>query len=161
MNNQIGRGVALNEKELITKLNWFYTLEINQVDMYTAQARAMENIDIYLAKTFARIASIEQQHVDNLANEIKKRGAQPTKLGDVVSPLLGKLAGSITGLLGPKMMLKADITLEEKAMQDYKNLIVHIGEDRHLFDILWDNLLDEDLHTAWFANKLKELESIH
>ncbi len=138
----------------MAKLNWFYSLELNQVDLYTAQAHALE--DIYLAKTFARIAAIEQQHVDNLAEEIKKRGKEPTYLGDIISPLLGKTAGTISGLLGPKLMLKMDITLEEKAMHDYKNLILHVGNDRHLFDILWDNLLDEDLHTAWFANKLKE-----
>lgn len=74
----------MNERELVAKLNWFYSLELNQVDLYTAQARAVE--DIYMARTFARIAAIEQQHVDNL--------------------------------------------------------------------------IDEDIHTAWFANKLRELEQL-
>jgi bacterioferritin len=148
----------MNEQEIVAKLNWFYTLEMNQVDLYTAQARAMENVDIYLAKTFARVASIEQQHVDNLASEIKKRGARPTRLGDIISPLLGKTAGTVTGMAGPILVLKANIALEEKAMQDYKNMIIHVSSDWHLFDILWDNLIDEDLHTAWFANKLAELE---
>ncbi len=148
----------MNERELVAKLNWFYSLELNQVDLYTAQAHAMD--DIYLAKTFARIAAIEQQHVDNLAEEIKKRGAEPTMLGDVISPLLGKTAGFLSGLAGPKAMLKLDIVLEEKAMKDYKDLIVRVGEDKHLFDLLWDNLIDEDIHTAWFANKLKELEKL-
>lgn len=148
----------MNERELVAKLNWFYSLELNQVDIYTAQARAVE--DIYLAKTFARIAAIEQQHVDNMAAEIKRRGAEPTKLGDVISPLLGKTAGFLSGLAGPKAILKLDIDLEEKAMQDYKDLIIKVGFDRHLFDVLWDNLIDEDIHTAWFANKLKELERL-
>jgi len=146
----------VREKELIAKLNWFYSLELNQVDLYTAQAHAMEE-DIYLAKTLARIAAIEQQHVDNMAAEIKRRGAEPTKLGDVISPLLGKTAGYLSGLAGPKAILKLDITLEEKAMKDYKDLIVRVGDDQHLFDVLWDNLIDEDIHTAWFANKLCEL----
>ena len=148
----------MNERELVAKLNWLYSLELNQVDIYTAQARAVE--DIYLAKTFARIAAIEQQHVDNMAAEIKRRGAEPTKLGDVISPLLGKTAGFLSGLAGPKAILKLDIDLEEKAMQDYKDLIIKVGFDRHLFDVLWDNLIDEDIHTAWFANKLKELERL-
>ncbi|KJS78771.1 MAG: cytochrome B [Desulfotomaculum sp. BICA1-6] len=146
----------VHEKELIAKLNWFYSLELNQVDLYTAQAHAME--DIYLAKTLARIAAIEQQHVDNMAAEIKRRGAEPTRLGDVISPLLGKTAGFLSGLAGPKAILKLDINLEEKAMKDYKDLIVRVGNDGHLFDVLWDNLIDEDIHTAWFANKLRELE---
>ncbi len=145
----------MDNKTIMLKLNWFYSLELSQVDLYTAQAHALE--DIYLAKTFAKIAAIEQQHVDNLAREIERRGDKPIFLGDVISPLLGKTAGAISELMGLKLMLKIDITLEEKAMHDYKKMILHVGNDRHLFDVLWDNLIDEDLHTAWFANKLKEL----
>ncbi|MBF7082423.1 demethoxyubiquinone hydroxylase family protein [Desulfallas sp. Bu1-1] len=148
----------MKQRELIAKLNWFYSLELNQVDLYIAQAHAME--DIYLAKTFARIAAIEQQHVDNMVAEIKKRGFEPTKLGDVVSPLLGKTAGFLSGAMGPKMALKINITLEEKAMKDYKDLILRVGGDEKLFNVLWNNLIDEDLHRAWFANKLKELEQL-
>ncbi|WP_027365809.1 demethoxyubiquinone hydroxylase family protein [Desulfotruncus alcoholivorax] len=148
----------MNQKELIARLNWFYSLEINQVDLYKAQSNAVED-DIYLAKTLSRVAVIEQQHVDNMAEAIKMLGVEPIKLGDVISPLVGKTAGMITGLAGPKLMLKANITLEEKAMRDYKDLIIRIGNIEHLFNVLWDNLIDEDLHTAWFANKLKELES--
>jgi len=146
----------MNRKDLIGKLQWFYSLELEQVDLYTAQAHAVE--DIYLAKALARIAAIEQQHVDNMAAAIRMLGEEPTRLGDVAAPLLGRLAGALTGAMGPKMILRADITLEEKAMKDYKDLIVRVG-DGHLFDTLWDNLIDEDLHTAWFANKLRELET--
>ena len=146
----------MKKEELIAKLNWFYTLELNQVDFYMAQARCME--DIYLFKTFTRVAGIEQQHVDNVAAQIKKLGFNPTKLGDVISPLLGKMAGFVAGSLGPKAVLKIGITLEEKAMKDYKDLIIRVS-DEHLSNTLWNNLIDEDLHTAWFANKLKELDS--
>lgn len=145
----------MKEKELFAKLNWFYSLELNQVDFYTAQAKAME--DIYLSKTLTRVAGIEQQHVDNIAEQIRKLGAEPTRLGDVIAPLLGKTAGYLSGALGSEAVLKIGITLEEKAMKDYKDLIVRVN-DEHLFNTLWNNLIDEDLHTAWFANKLKELQ---
>lgn len=148
----------MDKDALIVKLNWFYSLELQQVDIYTAQSKATE--DIYLSKTLARIAVIEQQHVDNIAAEIRRMGREPTKLGDVIAPILGKASGILTGALGPKMLLKADITLEEKAMKDYKDLILRAGDDPRLFKLLWDNLIDEDLHTAWFANKLKELAKI-
>ncbi|MDN5347898.1 MAG: hypothetical protein PWP65_1462 [Clostridia bacterium] len=147
----------MNEDALITKLNWFYSLELQQVNLYSSQARAMG--DIYLAKTLDRIAAIEQQHVDNIAAEIRKRGAEPAKMGDVLGPILGRLSGTLTGAMGPITTLKVNITLEEKAMEDYKNLILRVG-DGHLFDLLWNNLIDEDLHTAWFTNKLRELEKI-
>lgn len=148
----------MKERELLFKLNWFYSLELNQVDLYTAQAKSME--DIYLAKTFARIAAIEQQHVDNIAAEIRRRGAEPTMLGDIIFPILGKTAGALSGMLGPRAVLKIGIDLEEKAMKDYKDLIMRVNDEK-LFRVLWDNLIDEDLHTAWFANKLKELDRLH
>lgn len=148
----------MNRKELLAKLNFFYSLELQQVDLYTAQSKQMD--DIYLSRALARIAVIEQQHVDNIAAEIRKRDAEPTRLGEVVAPVMGLTAGTVTGILGPKVVLKAGITLEEKAMKDYKDFIVRVGEPA-LFDLLWDNLIDEDLHTAWFTNKLKELEHWH
>lgn len=150
------RGVNTMQRDaLIAKLNWFYSLELQQVELYTAQAKATE--DIYLAKALNRVAAMEQQHVDNIAAEIKRLGSEPTKLGDVIGPITGKVVGTITGALGPKVLLKVDITLEEKAMKDYKDLTLKVGDDPHLFSVLWDNLIDEDLHSAWFANKLKEL----
>lgn len=106
------------------------------------------------------MAAVEQQHVDNIAAEIERFGATPTKLGEIIAPLLGKAAGALTGALGPAVLLKANISLEEKAMKDYKDLIVKAGDDPRLFALLWDNLIDEDLHTAWFSNKLKELEQM-
>jgi bacterioferritin len=144
----------VDEKTLINRLNWFYSLELNQVDLYTAQSKSVN--DIYLSKVLARTAVIEQQHVDNIAAEIKKRGFTPTFLGDVLGPILGKVAGKLSGVMGPKTILEMDIALETRAMKDYKNLIMRVG-DESLFDLLWDNLIDEDLHTAWFANKLREL----
>ncbi|MBE0466969.1 MAG: ferritin-like domain-containing protein [Candidatus Desulforudis sp.] len=148
----------MNKKELIARLNWFYSLELQQVDLYTAQSKHMENT--YLSRTLARIAVIEQQHVDNIAAELRKRDAEPTRLGTVVAPVLGTVGGTVTGALGPKVVLKAGIALEEKAMQDYKDFILRAG-DSQLFHLLWDNLIDEDLHTAWFINKLQELEYRH
>lgn len=65
-----------------------------------------------------------------------------------------------SALAGPAGLLWLDIQLEEKAMKDYKEFLLQAGGEEELFNILWDNLIDEDLHTAWFANKLKELKDI-
>ncbi|NPV52956.1 MAG: ferritin-like domain-containing protein [Firmicutes bacterium] len=148
----------MDRNALIKHLNWFYGLELEQVDLYTAQSKAVD--DIYLSKTLERVALIEQQHVDNIADKIRELGGTPTKVGDIVAPLLGVAMGGITGLAGPLAILRTDITLEEKAMRDYKDLIIKAGKDQELFDLLWANLIDEDLHTAWFANKMRELQKI-
>ncbi len=146
----------LNEKDIILKLNWFYSLELNQVDLYAAQSKRLR--DIYIKRTLERVAVIEEQHVHNISDMIKQYGGQPTVLGEFVAPLTGKLAGNLSGVSGVANLLKADILLEQKAMADYKDFIVKAGGHQELFDLLWGNLIDEDLHTAWFSNKLTELQ---
>ena len=148
----------MNKIQIIKKLNWFYTLEKNQVDLYTAQSQNID--DIYIKKTLKRVALIEQKHVENIADQIKSLGGQPTVIGDIIGPLMGKIAGKITGKTKTTTLLKVDATLEKKAMHDYKLFISSIKGKNTLSELLWANLIDEDLHTAWFANKITELENI-
>lgn len=42
-------------------------------------------------------------------------------------------------------------------MADYKDFTMQVG-NKEIFELLWSNLIDEDLHTSWFENKVKELE---
>ncbi len=147
----------MNTDEIIAKLNWFYSLELNQVDLYMAQSKKVE--DIYISKVLERASYIEQQHVDNIAAQIQKKGSTPTVLGDIIAPLFGKAGGNMTAAFGVVPLLKADILLEQKAMSDYKDFILKVGHDNELFSLLWANLIDEDLHTAWFLSKVQELES--
>ncbi len=147
----------MNKEEIISKLNWFYSLELNQVDLYMAQSKKVR--EIYLSKVLERAAYIEQQHVDNIAEKIKELGSKPTVLGDVIAPILGKVGGNIISLTGIKSILKANILLEQKAMTDYKDFISRVGKDSELFGLLWSNLIDEDFHTSWFSSKVQELEN--
>ncbi len=98
---------------LIPKLNWFYNLELNQVDLYTAQSKAFQGS--YAGYVFERVAHIEQGHVDNISDMIYSLGYNPTKLGDVIAPLIGKIAGTMVSKGGLENVLKANILLENKA----------------------------------------------
>ncbi len=147
----------MDKQQIINQLNWFYSLELNQVDLYLAQSKQVN--DIYVKKALERTAYVEQQHVDNIAEKIKDLGGKPTVLGDVIAPILGKMGGNLTALIGVIPMFKANIILEQKAMVDYQDFILKAGKDPELFDLLWSNLIDEDFHTAWFLNKVQELEA--
>jgi bacterioferritin len=148
----------MDKSQLMQKLNWFYSLELNQVELYTTQSKKVD--DLYLSKVLERSAQIEQQHVDNIGEYIKELGSKPNLLGDVLGPILGKVGGQVSALAGVANMLKANILLEQKAMEDYKGLISKIDGNSKLCDLLWSNLIDEDLHTSWFAGKVKELEQL-
>ncbi|TCL54965.1 hypothetical protein EDC14_105818 [Hydrogenispora ethanolica] len=58
----------MKKAELISKLNWFYSLELNQVDLDMAQSRMLRGT--YESMVFERTAWIEQEHVDNIKKEI-------------------------------------------------------------------------------------------
>lgn len=148
----------MDKEGLLLKLNWFYTLELSQVDLYNSQSKAFSNS--YIGLVFERIAYIEQQHVDNIAAKIKKMGGTPTKLGDVISPIVGSVFGKLFAISGLENVLKINILIEQKAMQDYKNLIQVLKSghrDDELIKTLQFNLLDENFHTIWFEDKLKIL----
>jgi hypothetical protein len=67
--HQSSRNTKTMEKaELISKLNWFYSLELNQVDLDMAQSRMLRGT--YESMVFERTAWIEQEHVDNIKKEI-------------------------------------------------------------------------------------------
>ena len=146
----------MDREQLISKLNFFYSFELNQVDLYTTQSKNIP--DDYTALAFKRIAYIEQQHVDNIAVQIRELGAKPTLLGDVISPIIGKMLGKSLTLLGTNNVLRANILLEKIAMRDYKRLIHSIRHkySQSLIFTLQSNLIDEDLHAAWFLNKIKQ-----
>jgi len=146
----------LDEIEILHILNWFYALELQQVDLYLTQSKKVE--DIYFKNTLRRIAAIEKQHAENIKAEMIKRGSFPSPIEDVLGPTIGKVMGTISGFTGPVYFLKANISIEEKAMKDYENFILKVSDDDKLQEMLWGNLIDENFHTAWFTNKLREYE---
>lgn len=137
--------------QLIGHLQYFYSLEIQQAEMYNAQSNGTD--DLYASQALSRIAEIELEHSENLSRLIRKLGGVPTILGDVLGQITGRISGGITKHAGLDNMLKLNITVEEKAMADYKDLILKVN-DRETFTLLWNHLIDEDLHTAWFAHKI-------
>jgi bacterioferritin len=149
----------MDKETLLSKLNWFYSLELNQVDLYMAQKRTFEGS--YESIVFERTAWIEQGHVENIGDTIKELGGKPTRLGAIISPALGSIAGKLISLAGVEATLKANILIERKAMKDYTDLINKVEEEygTELKKILEHNLVDEDLHTAWFIERLTDYDN--
>lgn len=143
----------MDREDLIHRLNWFYSLELNQVELYKAQSKQFK--DHYAGRVFERVATIEQTHVDNVAARIMSLGANPTLLGEVASPIIGMSLGNLMSLTGLERVLQLNIELEKKAMSDYKKLVEDLvagGEDPggDLCSQLKNNFVDEHLHTALF-----------
>lgn len=142
----------MKDSQLINKLNWFYSLEVTQVDNYIAQSKTISNP--YISLALARFACIEQEHVDNLAAYIKDLGEEPTASRDAVSSYLGKLVGHLTPSTGLINMLRINVAVEQKAKTDYRKLINEVKEPK-LLSLLWSNFVDEDLHTSWMEEQIR------
>lgn len=151
----------MDKEHLLEKLNWFYSLELNQVDLYKSQSKAF--LDDYTGRVFQRLAIIEQGHVDNIGAKIRELGAEPTRLGDVLAPMLGHLAGKIIAATKLEEVLKINTMIEFKAMKDYRDLIKNLKTSNYgskdLIRLLQDNYIDENLHTEWFKTKLSEIQT--
>jgi bacterioferritin len=150
----------MDKEILISKLNWFYSLELNQVDLYNAQSKTFKGM--YSGLVFERCAYLEQNHVDNIGEKIKELGSKPTVLGDIISPIIGKLAGGLIAKTGLEDTLAINILIEQKAMQDYSDLLEELNreqyDDQELIRILQHNYVDEHLHTEWFRTKIIALK---
>ena len=153
----------MNTEALISKLNWFYSLELNQVDLYNAQSKAFKGR--YSGIVFERCAYIEQNHVDNIGEKIKELGGKPTVLGDIISPIIGKVAGELISMTGLEDTLAINIMIEQKAMKDYNELIEKLHQDNYgdkeMIKILQYNFVDEHLHTEWFRTKIIAMKHLN
>ncbi|HBT19785.1 MAG TPA: cytochrome B [Peptococcaceae bacterium] len=142
----------MDEKDLVLRLNWFFSLEITQVENYLAQSRAVK--DEYISKGLERVASIEEGHADNIRSLIIGLGGKPKIISDVIFPILGSAAGKILSLPNVSSMMKKNIMVEAKAVQDYQELINKLEKHKekylHVIQTLKYNLIDEDLHSSWF-----------
>ncbi|MGI6113544.1 MAG: ferritin-like domain-containing protein [Mahellales bacterium] len=138
---------------IIKKLNWFYVLELTQVDNYINQARLSNNLK--LCRALERFAYIEQQHVNNISFQLARFGSKPTKTGSILSPWIGKIIGKTTPAMGAFLMLRLNIAIEQKAKSDYLKFINSV-RDPYLLKVLWSNYIDEDLHATWMAKKSKD-----
>ncbi len=139
----------MDKKSLLKRLNWFFSLELNQVDLYKAQSKAFA--EEYAGLVFERLSLIEQGHVENIGARIKEMGANPTVIGDVISPLIGHTAGKAMGNMSLAEVLKVNTLINELKESYYGS--------KELIKLLQQNFIDENLHTEWFKTKLSELQT--
>ena len=74
----------MEREDLLRKLNWFYSLEVSQVELYLAQSKKFKGS--YESIVFERTALVEEQHVDRLAAVIRELGGEPPQDRGMLSP---------------------------------------------------------------------------
>lgn len=141
----------MDKEHLVSKLNWFYSLEMNQIEMYKTQSR--EAGDMHLARALNKFARIEQDHVDKIRCLIEDMGEVPPLDWAAPGELAGHVAGMVTGLTDREKTLRFNIALERKAADDYWALIREV-QDPEMKEVLWDNLINKEFHKSWMLEYL-------
>jgi len=152
----------MEDSTLIKWLNWFYTLETGQVDLYLSQAKKSK--DDYIAHVLLKVAETEANHAEMFNDIIIRMGAKPYKIDSLISYITGHIPGIITPLTGTVNLFLYNYTLETIAIADYKSLLKKINPrtDLHqdLIKILMNNLIEEDFHRIWFKNRRESLKKM-
>lgn len=139
----------MEKEELLQKLNWFYTLEVNQVRMYSTQSDQAD--DPHLARALKKFAEIEQGHVENIREVIEKLGQTASIIGETTGKITGSITGHLPDFANWDKTLEFNVSLEKKAISDYKSLAAKV-DDKGIRDVLLNNMLDEELHTFWMED---------
>ncbi|WP_041605679.1 demethoxyubiquinone hydroxylase family protein [Halothermothrix orenii] len=149
----------MEDSKLLKWLNWFYTLELAQTDLYLNQAKGSK--DRYMARVLIKLGEIEKTHALRFSDIIVKLGGKPTRIGALFSYLSGYIPGRLTPYIGTVNLFYVNYMMETIAIRDYKGLIKKINPKRkyrkELLDILVENLIDEDLHRSWFKDRRESL----
>ena len=116
-------------RKTICSLNFMYSMERFATEMYRTQSSAFRNTGI--AEKLRHATVNEQQHAESLRNHIAGLEGIPSRFS-ILFWIAGKLIGRITRCLGKKLMLRADILIEKRAVSDYGYFLraMHFGEEK-------------------------------
>ncbi|MEJ6950356.1 demethoxyubiquinone hydroxylase family protein [Natronospora cellulosivora (SeqCode)] len=149
----------MNENTLIKWLNWFYSLEVGQVDLYLSQAKKSE--DEYISRVLLKTAETEVKHAELFSDIINRMGYKPYKIDILISYITGHIPGLITPLVGTVNFFYYNYMIETLAMADYKKLLKMIEPKSDLYqdliNMLMNNLIEEDYHRVWFKDRRESL----
>lgn len=146
----------MDREVLLRTLNWFYTLEVNQVRMYSSQSEQAD--DPRLARALKKFAEIEQGHVENIREVIENLGQTASIVGEAAGKISGTITGHLPDFTDWDKTLEFNVSLEKRAISDYKNLAAKV-DDEGIRELLLNNMLDEELHTVWMEDYIIKLHT--
>jgi demethoxyubiquinone hydroxylase (CLK1/Coq7/Cat5 family) len=143
-----------NDSNIIKRLREFYILERFQVVYYKSQWSS--TFDEYYRKAFEQMVYIESAHADYFAQKLREKNVAVPKVTSSLFEFASRILGESVEFTGPINTCKLGIALENKAMEMYKLFILEAWADQELRDTLMGYLLEEEFHTLWMKNYIKQ-----
>lgn len=147
----------MKKDELAYKLKEFYLLETFQVQYYRAQLS--ESKDEYYRKAFEKMVKIESIHAEYFAQKLREYGIEQPQIVDPVFKAAGRFLGEAAEFTGQYNTCRLGVALETKAMEMYRDFAIKAWKDSSLRDTLMDYLIDEEFHTLWMQDYLRNMVS--
>ena len=145
----------MDKDKIDQKLKEFYLLETFQVQYY--QAQLSESRDVYYRKAFEKMVKIEAGHAEFFEQKLWERGIEKPPIIEPFYKAAGRLLGESIELAGRHNTLRLGVALENKAIESYRDFIIKDWGDPSLRDTLLDYLIDEEFHTLWMQDFMKNL----
>jgi bacterioferritin len=142
--------------EALSSLKVMQRMERLATNVYKQQIRAFKGNDI--GDKMQKAYENEKEHAQTLAKLITVLKGHPSQIGAFFG-LAGGITGVFTLILSKKMLLKIDIFIEHKAVEDYIKFINTIKYPEDTAALLTRIVDDEKRHVAtWTAatDNLKE-----
>lgn len=147
----------MDKGQLIIELNKVLFFEHGHLSLYEGQQKIVK--DQSISDVFNRFYQLEEVHTQKVVAVLKDLGEKPMNIYKV-SDFLGEVAGITSKVIGTENILKADISVESKAMEGYKKLLETIG-DEALKQRLKENMIDSSLMYSWLKTKLDQLQTLN
>jgi bacterioferritin len=148
------RRQAVNE--VLRALRKMHNVERFAVEIYRTQIRAFPEKEI--ADRLKVAMANEQEHVNDLQARIRELGGTCSWLGFFFQ-MAGKLLGFTTTLIGKMFLLKADIRIEKRAVEDYDNFLQKVDFDEKSRGLIQKNLEDEKAHIKRWEESVEILQA--
>ena len=138
--------------KVISSLNAMYNIERAATAIYKAQLGAFKQKEAVEKFSFA--VANEQEHADDLKARVVELGGKVTPTGGFFG-FAGTMLAWATRLLGKKAMMKADLWVERKAVNDYGAFLKKVDFDEKSAKLLKKNIEDEKLHIKNWTETLE------
>ncbi|HBW33843.1 hypothetical protein [Desulfosporosinus sp. BICA1-9] len=150
----------MNNKQIIGQLKQIYELEKFQINYYTSQISSTQNS--LLDKALSKIIQTDKEHTDFFVHIFTDENIEIPKIATTIADIAGSIIGESMELTGQANTFKIGVSLEEKALSAYYELLKENDLESKLKDKLIDFKLDKEFHMLWlqhYAQYLKHRSS--
>ena len=137
----------------ISSLKFMYNMERFATQIYLTQRRIFD--EEWILKTLNAAAEIEQEHINVLRKRIIELQGNRSHIGFLFQTA-GRLFGTVVGIFGKEFVLKVDVFVENRAIQDYDTFLKKVKFDEDTVRLVNRIIADEVFHKDTWKSSIEE-----